>query len=79
MARLASAPGRVTKMLITENTEGLNRENTEAAIGSAICVHKELGPGLLESVYERCFAYELSKRGHVVEVRTNPNRADEKC
>jgi GxxExxY protein len=31
-------------------------------------VHKELGPGLLESVYERCFAYELSTRGHAVEI-----------
>ena len=59
-------------MLTTENTEGtefLNKETTEAIIGSAICVHKELGPGLLESVYERCLAYELSKRGHVVEVQ----------
>jgi GxxExxY protein len=25
-------------------------------------IHIELGPGLLESVYERCFCYELSKR-----------------
>jgi GxxExxY protein len=53
----------------TEHTEGLNKEITEAVIGSAICVHKELGPGLLESVYERCFAYELNKRGHLVEVQ----------
>jgi GxxExxY protein len=28
----------------------------------AICIHKVLGPGLLESVYEKCFCYELSKR-----------------
>jgi len=28
----------------------------------AIKIHKELGPGLLESVYEKCFAYELSQR-----------------
>jgi GxxExxY protein len=26
-------------------------------------IHKKLGPGLLESVYEKCFIYELSKRG----------------
>jgi GxxExxY protein len=28
----------------------------------AIKIHKKLGPGLLESVYERCFAYELAQR-----------------
>lgn len=29
----------------------------------SICVHKVLGPGLLESIYEKCFCYELAKRG----------------
>ena len=29
----------------------------------AFNIHKELGPGLLESVYAKCFYYELSKRG----------------
>lgn len=29
----------------------------------AICVHRELGPGLLESVYEIAMAYELQQRG----------------
>ena len=29
----------------------------------AIRIHKELGPGLLESVYAKCFYYELAKRG----------------
>ena len=28
----------------------------------AIAIHKSLGPGLLESVYEKCFCYELKKR-----------------
>ena len=32
-------------------------------VGCAIKVHKELGPGLLESVYEKCFAYELKTSG----------------
>jgi len=32
---------------------------TEKIIGCAIEVHKTLGPGLLESVYEECLAYEL--------------------
>lgn len=32
-------------------------------IGCAIDVHKELGPGLLESAYEECLYYELQKNG----------------
>ena len=35
---------------------------TEAIIGAAICVHRELGSGLLESAYEACLAYELAQR-----------------
>ena len=31
--------------------------------GAAIEVHKELGPGLLESVYHKCLKHELSARG----------------
>lgn len=32
-------------------------------VDCAIKVHKALGPGLLESAYQRCHAYELCKRG----------------
>jgi GxxExxY protein len=32
-------------------------------IGCAIAVHRELGPGLLESAYEQCLAYELRLAG----------------
>lgn len=32
-------------------------------VDAAYAVHKTLGPGLLESVYESCFCYELQKRG----------------
>jgi len=34
---------------------------TSQVIGFAIKVHRTLGPGLLESVYEECLAYEFSK------------------
>jgi GxxExxY protein len=36
---------------------------TEQIIGAAIEVHRHLGPGLLESTYEACLAYELEKAG----------------
>jgi GxxExxY protein len=38
---------------------------TQKVIGCAIEVHKELGPGLLESSYECCLMYELAKAGIV--------------
>ena len=40
---------------------------TKSIIGSAIEVHRVLGPGLLESAYEECLAYELSNQGLIVE------------
>lgn len=40
---------------------------TEAILGAAIAVHRALGPGLLESAYEACLAYELESRGLRVE------------
>lgn len=40
---------------------------TDQIIGAAIEVHRHLGPGLLESVYEACLAFELTKRGLSVE------------
>jgi GxxExxY protein len=36
-------------------------------VDCAIAVHTSLGPGLLESAYEACLAYELEQRGHFVE------------
>jgi GxxExxY protein len=36
---------------------------TEQIIGAAIEVHRELGPGLLESAYEQCLCHELTLRG----------------
>ena len=36
---------------------------THRVIGAAITVHRQLGPGLLESAYEECLAYELEWNG----------------
>ena len=40
---------------------------THDCIGAAIEVHKDKGPGLLESVYEWCLTMELGIRGHRVD------------
>jgi GxxExxY protein len=51
---------------------------TQAIIGVAIQVHKRLGPGLLESAYRACLAYELRKRGfNVIEEKPVPIFYDE--
>jgi GxxExxY protein len=47
-------------------SEDLNRL-TERIIGAAMRVHTALGPGLLESAYEACLAYELTEAGLKVE------------
>lgn len=43
------------------------RDITPQIIGAAIKVHRRLGPGLLESAYEVCLAYELEKLGFRVQ------------
>ena len=40
---------------------------TKDIIGAAIEVHRRLGPGLLESAYEACLAFELHERGLKIE------------
>lgn len=40
---------------------------TEKIIGCAIEVHRNLGPGLLESAYEECLVYELKNEDLIVE------------
>ncbi len=52
-----SNTGKVHKPL-TERERWL----TSQIMDIAISIHKFLGPGLLESVYEKCFCYELEKR-----------------
>jgi GxxExxY protein len=48
---------------VTESTEKNVNKLSEVVIGCAIEVHRELGPGLLESAYEICLCRELSLRG----------------
>jgi GxxExxY protein len=40
-----------------------HEEVARAIVASAFAVHKALGPGLLENIYEVCLAHEISKRG----------------
>ena len=48
----------------TEDTEKIMGDAlTEKIIGAAIEVHRLLGPGLLESIYEEALCHELSLRG----------------
>ncbi|MBL7154738.1 MAG: GxxExxY protein [Phycisphaerae bacterium] len=43
---------------------------TDSVIGAAIKVHRALGPGLLESAYEACLAFELAELRLRVPFRT---------
>jgi GxxExxY protein len=48
--------------------EGAQREKTfKQILDSAFFIHSELGPGLLESAYEQCLYYDLSRKGLKVE------------
>lgn len=48
----------------------MNEENiAKIVVDSALKVHRQLGPGLLESSYEACLAYELRERELKVEVQ----------
>ena len=49
-------------------TQNLINDITYEIIGCAIEVHKELGPGLLESVYEKCMVHLLTQNG--IEVKS---------
>jgi len=56
-----SARGAKKEELMTEN------ELSKIVFDAALKVHRELGPGLLESAYEACLFYELRKTGIYVE------------
>ncbi|MBC7833521.1 MAG: GxxExxY protein [Phycisphaerales bacterium] len=44
------------------SADGLHADLTQQIIACAIEVHRELGPGLLESTYEACLCFELAER-----------------
>ena len=48
---------------VAKEGDAMSDELTEAIIGGAIEVHRILGPGLLESIYEEALCYELELRG----------------
>ena len=50
---------------------------SKRVIGCAIEVHRELGPGLLESTYEQCLARELSLNGISFQLQ-HPQRVEYK-
>jgi GxxExxY protein len=45
------------------------RELTEQIIGCAMKVHRALGPGFLESVYQNALTHELTKEGFAIRAR----------
>jgi GxxExxY protein len=47
----------------TKNTKAESDRLSFEILGSALEVHRTIGPGLLESAYEECLAYEFSQRG----------------
>lgn len=52
-------------------TELRDSETTDTIIGAAIAVHRELGPGFLESIYEQALAVEFALRG-IAFIRQKP-------
>ncbi len=59
---LHGSVGHMEKSKDKTSLEEINRI-TEAIIGAAIQVHREIGPGMLESAYEACLACELHQHG----------------
>lgn len=50
-------------------TQKFLNDLTHAIIGAAIEVHKELGPGLLESIYEKCLSHVLKEKGYDISLQ----------
>jgi hypothetical protein len=63
MTKLASEAQRNTQGRRMKITQQYLDDLTYQITGCAIEVHKQLGPGLLEGIYEKCFSRELTIRG----------------
>ncbi len=66
--------GTLCPLILNKHIFNCMTENELATIALDICykIHTTLGPGLLESVYEAAFAYELDRRGnHLYEAAGN--------
>jgi len=54
--------------MIAQGTQGYSEnELSKIILLSSIKIHRQLGPGLLESAYQKCLKYELVKQGLMVE------------
>ena len=58
---------KAPRKVLDERSEALAADIVDAALK----VHRAIGPGLLESVYEACLAFELRSRGHKVETQVS--------
>jgi GxxExxY protein len=62
--------------MINEELKGISEKVqtiSYTVIGRAIEVHRQLGPGLLESAYKECLFYEIKKAGLKVEKEITPH------
>ena len=66
----ASQSVKTQSLLSREEYDSL-QSLSNTIIGAAIEVHRELGPGLLESVYEECLRVELKEKGLKVETQVD--------
>lgn len=56
-------------MRVFESLPAETEHLAKAVVDAAYAIHSSLGPGLLESVYEKCLAHELRKRGIATETQ----------